>query len=499
MLSPPPQNHRTWTDGPAAQVAGRCLLLLAVGLYLLYFLHLSADSPSHLPWFDFAKLTDEGWYGAAAIQQNTLGHWYVPGSLNTAVALPVWPMLLAFVFKCFGVSVVATRACTVSFFGGSLLLVYLLLRRTVGLFWTAAALLLLVANTHSFVFNRLAILEPLLVFWFLLALWMASRPLRVPGQALLGLVICLMLLTKTSGVALIPAILYQLWASKPRPRSVLPAITVLVTSAFALLAYYLLLVRPKYLVDFRNFFFINSNTTHLSILLPTFLRTLRDACSIGPALLGLAVLCILASLFWLRPLWREPLFGAAVITIACYLAMITRHGILQPRYFLVLTAPVVILLACTCRFVAERGPAWPRCLMYGVLGVTFVMMTVRVLGLAMHSEYTFASAAQQIALRIRQEPGLLTGASSNEVSLYTGVPAFTDSLTPDPQEVLFHRYRPGWMVTWGFQKNGPIDAVAKFATVEKRGEFHALDAPGGSDLVLYRVYLRESATAEVAK
>ncbi|MEI9968294.1 MAG: hypothetical protein WDM87_06590 [Terracidiphilus sp.] len=43
--------------------------------------------------FDWAKFTDEGWYGAAAIRAHLFGHWYLAGDFNSAVALPVWPFV----------------------------------------------------------------------------------------------------------------------------------------------------------------------------------------------------------------------------------------------------------------------------------------------------------------------------------------------------------------------------------------------------------------------
>jgi len=51
---------------------------------------------------DWAKYTDEGWYGDAAIRHYQLGHWYVPGDFNPAAALPVWPLLELALFRVTG-------------------------------------------------------------------------------------------------------------------------------------------------------------------------------------------------------------------------------------------------------------------------------------------------------------------------------------------------------------------------------------------------------------
>ena len=85
------------------------LFLVATIFLVLHALHLKADFPNHSPWVDWAKYTDEGWYGDAAIRHFQLGHWYVPGDFNPAAALPVWPLLEAALFRFTGVNLVAAR------------------------------------------------------------------------------------------------------------------------------------------------------------------------------------------------------------------------------------------------------------------------------------------------------------------------------------------------------------------------------------------------------
>src|SRR5271167_2461100 len=101
----------------------------ATTFFALHALHLNADFPNHSPWMDWAKYTDEGWYGDGAIRHFQRGHWHVPGDFNPAAALPVWPLLEGALFRFTGVSLVAARALTVSIFGLILLASYLLLRR----------------------------------------------------------------------------------------------------------------------------------------------------------------------------------------------------------------------------------------------------------------------------------------------------------------------------------------------------------------------------------
>jgi hypothetical protein len=67
-------------------------LLAIVAFAAAHLLHLRADFPNYAPWYsDWAKYTDEGWYGNAAIRAHLFGHWYLPGDFNPAPAVPVWP------------------------------------------------------------------------------------------------------------------------------------------------------------------------------------------------------------------------------------------------------------------------------------------------------------------------------------------------------------------------------------------------------------------------
>src|ERR1700731_3305283 len=106
------------------------LFLLVAAIFLaLHAVHLNADFPNHSPWMDWAKYTDEGWYGDGAIRHFQRGHWYVPGDFNPAAALPVWPLLEALLFRFTGVSLAPARALTVAIFACILCASYLLLRR----------------------------------------------------------------------------------------------------------------------------------------------------------------------------------------------------------------------------------------------------------------------------------------------------------------------------------------------------------------------------------
>ena len=109
---------------------GSAAWVLGIAVFAaLHAWHLRADFPNGSPWiFDWAKYTDEGWYGAAAIRAHLFGHWYMAGDFNAAVTLPVWPFVEWVLFFFTGVTVEAARGLAVSCFFASVALTYLLLR-----------------------------------------------------------------------------------------------------------------------------------------------------------------------------------------------------------------------------------------------------------------------------------------------------------------------------------------------------------------------------------
>jgi len=135
-----------------------CWLALICVFAALHALHLRADFPNHSPWIlDWAKYTDEGWYGNAAIRAHLGLNWYVAGDFNPAVALPVLPVLEWLLFFVTGVTPEAARGLAVAFFFANLLLGYLLLRAH-GPRWAGLlAVTLMVTSPFLYCFSRLAI------------------------------------------------------------------------------------------------------------------------------------------------------------------------------------------------------------------------------------------------------------------------------------------------------------------------------------------------------
>jgi hypothetical protein len=505
-------------------------LLIAAVFFALHALHLNADFPNHSPWMDWAKYTDEGWYGDGAIRHFQRGHWHLPGDFNPAVALPVWPMLEAILFRFTGVNLAAARALTVAIFGFILLASYILLRRwqnlsaentqkTPGALAPAVAVLLLAVSPFCYVFTRMAILEPLLILFTLTALLAASyatppeqgiaipfhkRILRNLPLLTLGVLLPLMVLTKTTAIFLLPAIAWLLWARagyrlRPFLRFALPTAAL---ATIVWLSYYLFVVRPHFLPDFRYFFNANGYTGITpSTLLLVIGSTIADGLWIGDLLYPLALLAV-ASVFLLRPeLLRNPLVPALLLWAAGYATFLAYHNNLQPRYYLVVAIPLTLLVpivfsslgsAPTPNRTATRTTLRRIAATSIVAALAAVVATDarQTLHYVRTPDYTFSTAASQIRQIISSDPThnpLILSISGSQLSLMTGLPSICDDFGTMDLPVRVQAYRPGWYVTWNQVDDDKMDALAPLYHLQRVAAFPAFDDPERNLLILYRL------------
>ena len=528
----------------AGKMLEAVLLMLAAIFFSLHFVHLKADFPNHSPWMDWAKYTDEGWYGDAAIRHYQLGHWNVPGDFNPAAALPVWPALELMLFRLSGVSLVAARALTVSVFGLILVCCYVLIARSCSgaaesrrrSLAPSIAVLLLSVNPFCFVFSRLAILEPLLILLVLAALLAArsagdasaqARYAEVDGEGegegkrlnrqvliragALGLLLPLIVLTKTTGVFLFPAICWLLWAStayclKPFLRAAGVACGV---GIVAWSVYYLVFVRPRYLIDYRYLFSANAYT---GITLATFWTVLRDALLagswIGGALFTLALAAVVSSVVKLfrQRMCGNPMVVALLLWIFGYGAFLTYHANLQPRYYLVLAIPLTMLTAMEFDAVlagglAESGGHARRRvfrLTAVVSGAALVFAAVsgawRTISYVRHPEYTWVSAANQISDAVQREAAahpdhsrLVMSISGSDLALMTGLPSICDDFGTMTLPERVAKYRPGWFATWNDVEDDKMEALAPWFRLVRVATIPAFDDPDRNVLILYRL------------
>ncbi len=468
----------------------------AVGL-----VHLRADFPNGSPWMDWSKMTDEGWYGGGAVQHFVFGRWYLPESFNPAVAMPVWPVMLGGWFALTGMSMIAARTLTMLLYGASLVLLYVLVRRAGGSVAAALAVLVTALNPLCYAFDRMALLEPLSAFWLLLALWLADGAERGAGgrvrALLVGAAVCVLVLTKPTNVALAPGVLYMLWASGAPGRKAAgrawPVALAAVVAAALWLAYFLGVVRPHYLADYKLLFSVNDYRVHLSIVPQMAWVTLRDGLWLQPVLYPAAVLVVLLSARWLRGLWRRPVFGAAVVASLCHLGYIGYHTNFQPRYYLVIAMPMAVVLALGVAELWPRAGGWARAGLTGGLAATVVWMAVSTARYALHPEYSFLTAAQSIASVLHADGGaqpLLLSDSGADITLFTGLPAIDEGHPVGGLDALLERYHPGWYAAWPGWEDPAIAQVGRRYRLVEVARYRVFDDPRRQVLVLYKLLPR---------
>ena len=512
------------------------ILLIAAVFFALHAVHLNADFPNHSPWMDWAKYTDEGWYGDGAIRHFQRGQWYVPGDFNPAAALPVWPLLEAALFRFTGVSLTAARALTVAIFGLILLASYALLgrwhhlsseytssdrkNRSAATLAPAVAVLLLAVSPFCYVFTRIAILEPLLILFTLLALLAASyspsveqlgstAPIRrrilnsLPLLAL-GVLLPLMVLTKTTAIFLFPAIAWLLWARAGYSlrrflRLAAPAATLAIV---AWLCYYIFAVRPHFLSDYRYLFSANGYTGITpSTLLVVAGKTIADGRWIGHLLCPMALLAVV-SVFLLRPtLLRNPLVPALLLWAAGYVAFLAYHNNLQPRYYLVLAIPLTLLVPVVFlnlldsssgersvnRTALRRMAATSIASALAILAISDARQTWHYVRTP---DYAFSTAAAQIRKIVSSDSThnpLILSISGSQLSLMTGLPSICDDFGTMDLPVRIQAYRPGWYVTWNQVDDDKMDALTPLYHLQRVAAFPAFDDPERNLLIVYRL------------
>jgi len=491
------------------------------GFAVLHALHLRADFPNHTPWIDdFAKYTDEGWYGNAAVRAHLFGSWYLPGDFNPAPAVPVWPFLEWLLFFVTGVSIEAARGLAVAFFFANLVLSYFLLRAR-GPRWTALlALTLVVTSPFLYCFSRLAILEPMLTAFTLAAFNIAVRLPRlrrpIAWSIAIGVLYSLMMLTKTTAVFLAPALgwimIVPLWGD--RRKIIRCTATAVVTFALTFGGWMALVVANGLLPDYEYLFFINRYIKPPQFYWPllslwwSFHGGLWIDVILVP-LAGVLILIVAAAALWRSSTWArkvllDPVFGASLIASAGYIAFMTYQNHPQPRYFAFVAFFLFFLVAIGAEALLGADNLLRPGLALRWLGGAAVVLAAAtaagnaaaMLSYVLHPEYTFVTAAEQLTRYIDQHPNgnrLLVSISGDDITMMTHLPTLCDDFgtptaeMPDLVTKLDH-YQPGWWATWNDIDAGTLEDLHMNFTLEQVASFHALDNSDRNVLVLFKLH-----------
>jgi hypothetical protein len=487
-------------------------LVLIGGFALLHALNLRADFPNHSPWmFDWAKYTDEGWYGNAAIRAHLFGHWYIPGDFNPAPAVPVWPFLEWILFFFTGVTIEAARGLAIAFFFANLLLSYLLLRSRGPRWMGLLGVTLLVTSPFLYCFSRLAILEPMLTALTLGALNLAVRLPRLRRPVLasicIGLLFTLMMLTKATAVFLLPALgwamLLPLWNARKLALRCAAAAAGTFTLSFG--AWMVLVIRSGLLADYKYLFVVNKYLKPKEFYWPllSLWWSLHGSLWIDRMLVPLAGLLFAGAVLSATLLARrntlgrafllDPLVGASVWAVAGYIFFMTFQNHPQPRYFAV-TAFFCFFAVATGAEALLRQPGTARQLGWATVALAVVAVCINAawtLNYASHPEYTLVDAAQRLTRYVDTHPNgnrLLLSISGDQITLITHLPAICDDFGTEDLPAKLAVYQPGWYATWNEFDPGTLEDIHTHYSVEQVAGFRALDDPDRNVLVLFKLH-----------
>ncbi len=492
------------------------------GFAALHAWHLRADFPNGSPWiFDWAKYTDEGWYGNAAVRAHLFGNWYVAGDFNPAVAVPVWPFVEWVLFFFTGVTVEAARGLAVTCFMANLALTYLLLRHRgprshpadedlsaeTPRWMALLGVTLAVTSPFVYCFTRLAILEPLVTTLTLAALNLAvrlpkmKRPVTVSVG--IGLLFALMMLTKTTAFFLAPAVgwamVLPLW--QRRGLAFKCAVAAAASAAAAYGAWMAVISRAGLMGDYTYFFVVANaypSPSGFTWPLAAFWWSFHGLLWVDHSLVLLAGALALGAAMawrtnWARRLKRDPVFGASLWAIAGYVLFMTVKDHPQPRYFAVPAFFVFLVVALGVEaLVANAGGA--RRLGWGAALVAMAAAGVhgaKTIGYATHPEYTLVNAATGLTQYIDAHPNgkrLMVSISGDEITLVTRLPTICDELSTEDLAQKVGRYQPGWFASWNDIDPTTLAELHTRFSLEQVAGFSAFDDPDRDLLVLFKLH-----------
>jgi hypothetical protein len=504
-------------------------LTAIVILAVLHGLNLRADFPNHTAWYgDWAKYTDEGWYSNAAVRAHLLGHWYLKGDFNPAVALPVWPFLEWILFFFTGVSLQAARGLAVAGFFLSLLLSYLLLRTSGSRPMALFAITLAVTSPFLYCFSRLATLEPFLMVFTLAALNVSVRlpRMRRPlwSAFAVGLLFTLMMLTKTYAMFLLPALAWAIaWPLRGRRKLAVQSLLVAGATFAAGYGMWLTLVVSRgFLADYKLLFFINNYPRPREFYWPfvAFWWSIHGGLWADQVLLPLAGIIVLVAFAsaaaaqfaprrpvtqsvaaFARRLLFDPVFGSSLMASAGTIAFMTYQNHPQPRYFAVTAVFCFFLVAQGAAALFKQASASTGTLreLLGGAGVAVVAVSVvaaaantaQTVTYVTHPEYTFVNAADHLTQYIDAHPNgrrLLLSISGDQIMMATRLPAMCDDYGSMPLTEKLGEYQPGWYAAWNDLDPETLEDLHTRYSLEQVAAWPAFDDSDRNLLVLFKLH-----------
>jgi dolichyl-phosphate-mannose-protein mannosyltransferase len=414
------------------------LLLGCFALLLLasHWLHLRAD-PSWKMGFltgqDWAGdfFTDEGWEANAAARAVLNGHWHAPDELNLAVESPLWPAILYYPFKVFGVSIAIARGIAMAFYACGVGAIFLFVRRLSNTTDATLTAVLLSSNLLGFTFGSAALIEPVFTCFVICAL-LVSLYAADRGSASLsigaGLLLSLGIVVKLTALFAIVPLLAILWL---RPKSGNNRVVLMVAALAAagiipvFLHFYVIAHYPQELAIYLKMNVTDRRVSGISQWLFELVRIAYDLRAIGPFLLSAFFLGAVLFLLKCKNRLTDPLIQIGLVWLIANTAIFTTVRYFPPRYCLSLLFPISLLVVRFARLIPRSGSqAW--LVIYVLLGVSIAFDCVQGIAHRLHPTYGMLGAANEIRNHLpanSRSSCPMSGFMATTFSLYNGVPS----------------------------------------------------------------------------
>jgi hypothetical protein len=264
--------------------------------------------------------------------------------------------------------------------------------------------------------------------------------------------------------------------------------------------------------DLKYYFFINTypKPPEFGWQLVAFWWSFHGLLWVDRGLMAIAGAVVLAAALgwrsaWGRALWRNPLFGASLWTVAGCVLFMTLQNHPQPRYYAVpayfcffVVALGVAALLGRPRKSGRPGqpgqPVWVRGMGWAVAIAAIAAAAVdgaETMRYAAHPEYTWANAATGLATYMDAHSNgkrLLTSISGDQITLFTHVPSLCDDFSQPNLPSKLKRYQPGWYATWNVLDPRSLNDLHTVYSLEQVASFQALDDPDRNLLVLFKLH-----------
>jgi hypothetical protein len=318
---------------------------------------------------------------------------------------------------------------------------------------------------------------------------------RLWPLAALAAITTAMLLTKTTAVLTLPAVLWIAWcAMERRARGLLRAVLALaVLPAVLVKGYELLVSRMGHGQDYHYFFDVNAMPEFdWRQTLPALHDLFLNSFWVDRMLYPVGLLILAVTVAWKRKLWGNPLFAASWIAILVQaLFIVRRMDDYAPRYFLVMLAPLIWVTVLTFGELMQRARAIALLLLVAmVAGIS--SNAVMIAQFLTHRDYDFRDAAVGISKIIRSHPEqnqLMLGVSAPQISLMAGIPAINDFYGTEDGAGKLARYQPGWYLAWN-RIDADNEAMLAGYELQKVSSYEAFDDDDRTTLILYKMVRR---------